>query len=122
MAKSVGGGKLPPAPSQSLLSTGGSEHLVEVPALDEMPGQVPGGWAVDNHPHIPPWHPRCGLPVDEIWGSQESQERGQGRSLGDSWGREEALTGRKAALSLTQLVPFSVPAPTSAPAPSSWGL
>lgn len=89
MAESVGGGKLPLAPSQPPASTGGREHLGEVPTLDEVPGQVSGRWAMDNHSNIPPWHPGCGRPVNEIWGSQKSQQRGQGWFLGDTGGREE---------------------------------
>ena len=67
----------------SSTSAGGSEHLGEVPALDEVSGQVPGRWAMDNHPNIPPRHAGCGLSVNEIWGSQKSQKRGQGWPLGD---------------------------------------
>lgn len=119
----MGGGKLPLAPSLPSATARKSEHLGEVPALDEVSGQVPGGWAMDNHPNIPPWHPGCGLPVNEIWGSKESEERGQGWSLGDVWGgEEEELIKGKAILFLTQLITFSVPAPTFAPAPSSYGL
>lgn len=66
MAESVGGGKLPQAPFQPPASTRGSEHLGEVPTLDEVPGQVSGRWAMDNHSNIPPWHPVCGRPVNEI--------------------------------------------------------
>jgi hypothetical protein len=32
-----------------------------------VPGKVPGSYSVYNHSNIPPWHPGCGLPVDEIW-------------------------------------------------------
>lgn len=85
----MGGGKLLLAPSLPPFTARRSEHLGEVPALDEVSGQVPGGWAMDNHPNIPPWHPGCGLPVNKIWGSKESQERGQGWFLGNVWGREE---------------------------------
>lgn len=55
--------------------------------------------------------------------SQESQGRGQGRSLGNTWVREEeVLTGEEVALPLTQFIPSSDPGPPSAPASSSQGL
>lgn len=47
-------------------SLGGIKHLGEIPALDEVPGKVPGRWAVDCHPYVPPWHPGHSLPVNEI--------------------------------------------------------
>lgn len=49
-----------------------SQHLREVPALDEVAGKVPGSCAMYNHSDIPPWHPGCGLSVNKIWKSQES--------------------------------------------------
>lgn len=99
MVESVGGGELPLPLSHPPAPTGGGEHLGEVPALDEVSGKVPGGWAVDDHPNVPPWHAGCGLPVNEIWGSQESQER-SGMVSWEHLGRgEEELPRGKAALS-----------------------
>jgi len=55
--------------------------------------------------------------------SQESQGRGQGRSLGNTWVREEeVLTREEVALHMTQFIPSSDPGPLSAPAASSQGL
>ena len=46
MAESEGGDELPQAPSRPPASqegAGGIQHLGEIPALDEVPGKVPGG-------------------------------------------------------------------------------
>lgn len=113
MAESAGGGKLPLAPSQPPASPGGREHLGEVPTLDEVPGQVSGGWAMDNHSNVAPRHPGCGRPVNEIWGSQR---RGQGWLLGDTGGREEEqLTRGKAAVFPDPARPILSPGPDFCP-------
>lgn len=106
-------------------SLGGIQHLGEIPALDEVPGKVPGRWAMDCHPNVPPWHPGHSLPVNEICREDVPGESGK-RSGTVPWehlGRgEEVLTREEVALPLTQFIPSSDPGPPSAPAPSSQGL
>lgn len=104
------------APSQPLSPTGRTENLGEVPALDEVSGQVPGRWAMNNHPNVSPWHPRCGLPVNEIWGSQENQEK---RSRMVSWRHLRQGGGgseqREGYIILDPAHPFLSPSPNFCP-------
>lgn len=46
-------------------------HLGEVPALDEVPGDVARGSAVHHGGDVVPGHPRCGVSVNEVCGTGE---------------------------------------------------
>lgn len=56
-------------------------HLGEVPALDEVPGDVARGSAVHHGGDVVPGHPRRGVPVNEVWDTREygstSSDKGQ---------------------------------------------
>lgn len=46
-------------------------HLGEVPALDEVPGDVARGSAVHHGGDVVPGHPRRGVSVNEVCGTGE---------------------------------------------------
>lgn len=56
-------------------------HLGEVPALDEVPGDVARGSAVHHGGDVVPGHPGCGVPVNEVWRQESMVELPQTKDM-----------------------------------------
>lgn len=63
-------------------------HLGEVPALDEVPGDVARGSAVHHGGDVVPGHPRRGVSVNEVCGKGE--HRGTSSDKGHECGKAQS--------------------------------